>query len=188
MNLRIFEIVSAYFLVKTGAGPYTIGRHEITLTNAVSFTPEESTITFEGSGSTTKIYLNTGLDFELTADSWPLESIDALFDDEPATTGLPSGTGSRRFYGDTSQSSAVAGLEMRAKAIDDDSGDSFDVLIVVARGTFSALTAPAGKSKDKSQLKLKGSAIRTTKDIADAAIVGLAGGKKCTWYIDTLDA
>lgn len=187
MDLRIYEVNAAYFLTPNTVTPTTIDRLEIPLVNQVVPTTDQTKITFQGSGEQLIVYRSTGLELEITAHSWPLTAIARLFDADEVTTGLPADEQGRSFFGDNSQSTAIAGLEIYAQAIDDTTSATYPVKMVVPVATLSPINMPGAKTGDKAEMKLSASAKRTAKDITNTAITGLAAGKKCTWYLVRLD-
>ncbi len=185
MLLRIYEIFDAKLLVKSGV---SVVEHTVTFANQASFQPEEKTIEFEGSGTTSTVYLQSKLTAELQADAWPLDVLNAIYGDTAVTAGLPAGVARRQFFGKRKQSGVKAGLKVTAVAINDADSTTRIIDIIVPVGLLSAVQAPSLQSGNKAPMKVKLAAEQTAKDLAGTAIVGLAAGEVCTWFFDVHNA
>lgn len=179
-NLRLYEI-TAIKLLRDNAG--TAEEVDLDWGNQANFQTVENDITFEGSGKTSTLYVQTGLTIDLQNDSWDLGSLATVLGKTPVT-GITDVE--ERYYFGPDDAGISCGVAAYGLAVDDDDNSiKKDVRIVAPVGNLSAVRPPNMQAKNKAPATLRFSALKTTVDIAGTALPSVPASGTF-WYYDIL--
>lgn len=182
-SFRITGLTDLDFLENVSSVVTSVDFH---FAKSVAFASQLKTIEYEGDGQTAKKYYLTEVEVEIETDTYDMEALADIFAKTAVTAGLPSGVAKRWYWGANADASGiVCGLSAELQAEDVDTGTNCVLRAVIPRGTLSPADAPQGQTSDKSPMKLKFSSLKTTTDIAGAALPSVPADG-CHWYLDRM--
>lgn len=162
----------------------TIVQTDLSYAKSAKFSTKTKEITFEGDDTETTVYKSTGLDIEIESDTYDAALL-AIVYAKTETTSI-SGVASRTYHGDVTEGAgASCGILVLCNAKNLVDNTSVVLQITAFVGTLGAVNPPELANQDKAPLKMKFSAIRTDKDIAGTALVGVPSGG-AMWACDRM--
>lgn len=179
---RITGITDVKILTDGGSG--TVTETDLSFAKTVKSNTTIKEIEFEGDGTTFKVYKATGFDMDIEADTYDALLLKTVFN-KTEQTGV-SGVASRTYHGDTTETAgASCGIKIVCDAVNLTGNVSCTIHIVAPVGLLGAVNPPEMASMDKSSLKMKFTASKTSVDIAANALAGVPSGG-AFWYLDRL--
>lgn len=181
---RVTGLTDLKLLKSSGGGSPTVVKTDVHFAQTVEFSPIEEELEYDGDGQLVKNFYMSGLDVEITADTYDLDAIATITGSTVVTT--VSGVAKRYYFGTVNdQSGVTCGIEATIIATDITTGDNKTVRVVCPLGRLGLINPPNANSRQKSQLTLKFSAEKTDEDIAGTALTGVPTGG-AFWYIEEM--
>lgn len=169
-----YRITGVYRLAALRNVASVVTETQIPFTNGVAFKDKIKTITYEGDGQSLDKYVLEGMTMESKADEFGVAAIKTIFGKSEVTASLPADEAVRLYIGDDTDAQGVTvGMAAYCTAEKVSTGANVKLKICCPRGILSSPEMPDLQNRNKSGMSFKFSAVRTTTDIAGAALPGV---------------
>lgn len=153
---------------------------------SVEFESDIETVTYAGDGSEEKKFILKEISATIQSPDIDQAGLLNILGTSLVTTALPVGVAERQYLGtETEGAGTICGCRATVLAEDVLTGVTGKFRLEMPYGTLSAVTPPALKNIGPENLSLKFAAVRTTKDVAGAALPSVPTNG-AIWFIDRL--